>query len=150
MGLSGVELKLGARCLYQQILDQALKILFLGAQKLTQSLSTLPASYRPHAGYYTTPSLCCNSNEHKMPGQIKIRWSSLSLSRHAAGGAAAPPPPASLQVGLQAGRSRQGHHLTCSDFFGTGTCHDQGQPLYTSSRLGRTTAPQRVEHSHHR
>ena len=36
MGLSGVELKLGARCLYKQILDQALKILFLSARKLTK------------------------------------------------------------------------------------------------------------------
>ena len=75
VGWSGVELKLGARCLYKQILDQALKILFLGARKLTQSPSTFSASPRPLSGYYTTPSRCCNSNEYKMPGQIKNRWS---------------------------------------------------------------------------
>ena len=36
VGLSGVELKLGARCLYKKISDQALEIHFLGAQKLTK------------------------------------------------------------------------------------------------------------------
>ena len=36
MGLSGVELKLGARCSYKQILDHALETLFLGARKLTK------------------------------------------------------------------------------------------------------------------
>ena len=47
MDLSGVELKLGARCLYKQILDQALKILFLSARKLTKIGTIFENAPRP-------------------------------------------------------------------------------------------------------